>query len=89
MNTPQTLDQLDAAHDAACRLLREAQARMDRSRSERNRRALCAAMDRADATAEACRAERDRLEREEVTARRLAVTAGRRALREAQLSIFT
>ena len=85
------IDELDAAHAAACIVTSDACVRFTRSRSAKNRAALIAAEAASEATAAACVAERNRLDAEAIAERRaarLAAVAERRAKAARQLELF-
>jgi hypothetical protein len=82
------LQAADTEYDAASLRYRNAERALKRSRSKKNVAEFIAARDALWPLAEACRTARDRMERAATVAHRLAVTAPRRALREAQASLF-
>ena len=77
----------EAAFDASCVALREAEAAFKRSRTIANLNTLRAAQDTHEAAAAACRAEQDAAEVAFLRAERLAAVAPRRALRARQATM--
>lgn len=78
----------EQAFDAACQAHTNAERAFRRSKSAKNRAAFLAASEAHETAAAAMRHEQTRMERAATVARRLELTAPRRALRAAQGSLF-